>query len=144
VTPDWLASVEHTVNAATHRKKTRNFEIYVFPVISRIAISEVKSPHVYEIIKPLIEAGKLETAHRIRSEISAAFAYAIAHGFTDYDPAQAVAKHKGKALGRVERSEGGRAIDAQHRRLSRHFTVQCALKISPLLFQRPGEIRQME
>jgi integrase len=148
VTRDWLTSVGHTVNAATHQKKTRNFEIYVFPLIGHMGSNEVKSPHIYEIIKPLIESGKLETAHRIRSEISAAFAYAIAHGFTDYDPAQAVAKqipatkvkHRAaltdpKAVGQLMRSiEGYQGT----------FVVQCALKISPLLFQRPGEIRQME
>jgi integrase len=148
VTRDWLASIEHTVINNTHQKKVGNFEKHVFPAIGRMGINNIKSPQVFEILKPLIEAGKLETAHRVRSEISAAYAYAIAHGFTDYDPAQAVAKqipakkvkHRAaltdpKAVGQLMR-----CIDAYQGT----FVVQCALKISPLLFQRPGEIRQME
>jgi len=148
VARDWLASIEHTVIDNTHQKKVGNFEKHVFPAIGRMGISAVKSPHVFEIVKPLIEAGKLETAHRVRSEISAAFAYAIAHGFTDYDPAQAVAKqipakkvkHRAALTDPKEVGQLMRCIDGYQGTL----VVQCALKISPLLFQRPGEIRQME
>jgi hypothetical protein len=43
-------------------------------------------------LKPLIDKRQLETAHRLHSEISAIFAYAIVHNFTDYDPAQPVGK----------------------------------------------------
>jgi len=148
ITRDWLASVEHTVIGNTHQKKIGHFEKYVFPAIGRMGINEVKSPHVFEIVKPLIEAGKLETAHRIRSEISAAYAYAIAHGFIDYDPAQTVTKqipakkveHRAALTDPKEVGQLMRCIDGYLGTL----VVQCALKISPLLFQRPGEIRQME
>jgi integrase len=148
ITRNWLASVEHTVINNTHQKKVGNFEKHVFPAIGHMAIHDIKSPHIFEIVKPLIEAGKLETAHRVRSEISAAFAYAIAHGFTDYDPAQAVAKqipakkvkHRAALTDPKEVGQLMRCIDAYQGTL----VVQCALKISPLLFQRPGEIRQME
>lgn len=51
---DWLVSVEHTVIDNTHQRKIRNFEKHVFPVIGRLGISGVKSPKVFEIIKPLI------------------------------------------------------------------------------------------
>jgi hypothetical protein len=133
ITRDWLASIEHTGTEGTHHKRTRNFEIHVFPIIGRMGISDVKSPHVYEVIKPLIDAAKLETAHRIRSEIGAAFAYAIAHGFTDYDPAQAVAKqipaqkvkHRAALTDPKEVGHLMRCIDGYQGTL----VVQCALKI---------------
>lgn len=148
VVREWLASIEHTVTENTHHKKTRLFEMHAFPIIGSLGIGDIKSPHVFEIVKPLIEAGKLESAHRIRSEISAAYAYAIAHGFTDYDPAQAVAKqipatkvkHRAALIDPKEVGQLMRCIDAYQGTL----VVQCALRISPLLFQRPGEIRQME
>lgn len=56
-----------------------------------MAIGRIKSPDVYGLIKPIIAKNELETAHRVHSEISSVFSYAIAHGLTDYDPAQAVA-----------------------------------------------------
>ncbi|WP_051669967.1 MULTISPECIES: integrase arm-type DNA-binding domain-containing protein [unclassified Methylomonas] len=89
---EWPARTDHTVQAITQQKKIRRFELYVFPVIGGKPIAEIKSPDIFGIIKPLSGKNQLETAHRINSEISAAFSYAIAHGFTDYDPAQPVAK----------------------------------------------------
>jgi integrase len=146
VAREWLASIAHTVRDITHEKKIRRFERHVFPVIGGMGIREIKSPDIYRLIKPLI--AKLETAHRVHSEISAAFAYAIAHGFTDYDPAQAVAaqipaqkvKHRAALTEPKEVAQLLRDIYCYQGT----YVVQCALRLSPLLFQRPGEIRQME
>ncbi|WP_374086776.1 tyrosine-type recombinase/integrase [Methylomicrobium lacus] len=148
VAREWLASLLHTVTDKTHQKKVRRFELHVFPSIGQMGIAVIKSPNIYSLLKPLIAKGELETAHRLHSEIGAAFAYAIAHGFTDYDPAQAVAaqippqkvKHRA-AL--TEQKEVGQMLRDIYS-YEGTFVVQCALRISPLLFQRPGEIRQME
>lgn len=148
ITRQWLESTAHTVRDLTHHKKNRRFELYVFPEIGQIPIGDVKSPDIFAVIRPLIIKKQLETAHRVRADISAAFAYAIAHGFTDYDPAQAVGaqipaqkvKHNAavtepKQVGQLLRDIG---------QYQGTFIVQCALRLSPYLFQRPGEIRQME
>ena len=148
VTLEWLASTAHTVRDITQQKKLRRFELYVFPEIGHKPIGEVKSPDVFAIVRPLIIKNQLETSHRVRSDISGAFSYAIAHGYTDYDPAQAVgaqipaqkARHNAAI---TEPKQVGQLL----RDISSYqgtFIVQCALKLSPLLFQRPGEIRQME
>lgn len=148
ITRDWLVSIEHRVTGRTYIKKVRNFELHVFPLIGNMAVQEIKSPHIYDVVRPLIAKNYLETAHRVHSEISSAFAYAIAHGFTDYDPAQAVAKqipaqkvkHRAALTDPKEVGQLMRSIDSYQGT----FVVQSALKISPLLFQRPGELRQME
>ncbi|MDD2658191.1 MAG: tyrosine-type recombinase/integrase [Methylococcales bacterium] len=145
VARDWLSSIAHTVRDITHQKKIRRFELYVFPVIGDMPISEIKSPDIYSLIKPLTT--KLETAHRVHAEISAAFSYAIAHGLTDYDPAQPVAaqipaqkvKHRAALTEPKEVAQLLRDIYSYQGT----FVVQCAFRLSPLLFQRPGEIRQM-
>ncbi len=148
VTREWLASIAHGVRDITQQKKIRRFELYVFPVIGSLAIAEIKSPDVFGIIKPLIAKNQLETAHRVNSEIGAAFAYAIAHGFTDYDPAQPVAKQipaqkvKHNAAVTEPKEVAQLLRDIYHYQGT--FVVQCALRLSPYLFQRPGEIRQME
>jgi len=148
VAREWLSSISHMIRDITHQKKIRRFELYVFPGIGGKAISEIKSPDIYSLIKPIIVDNKLETAHRLHSEISAAFSYAIAHGFIDYDPAQAVAaqipaqKVKHRAALTEPKDVALLLRDIFHYQGT--FVVQCALKLSPLLFQRPGEIRQME
>jgi integrase len=142
----WLASTAHTVSELTHNKKIRRFEVHAFPVIGNMDISAIKSPDIFSLVKPLFN--QLETSHRIHAEISAAFCYATAHGFTDYNPSQAVSKQipakkvKNRAA-LTEPKDVGRLL----RDISGYqgtFTVQCAFRLSPLLFQRPGEIRQME
>jgi integrase len=147
ITGQWLDSTTHVVREITQQKKIRRFELYVFPVIGSKPIAEIKSPDVFSIIKPLIAKNQLETAHRVNSEISAAFAYAIAHGFTDYDPAQPVAKQipaqKVKHNAAITEPKEVAQLLRDIFSYQGTFVVQCALRLSPLIFQRPGEIRQM-
>jgi integrase len=95
----------------------------------------------------LIDKQQLETAHRLHSEISSIFAYAIVHNFTDYDPAQPVAKQipaqkvKHRAA-IIDPKQVGQLLRDMYA-YQGTFVVQMALRLSPLLFQRPGEIRQM-
>ena len=146
VARQWLNSTSHKVRDITHQKKIRRFEVHVFPVIGHMGIGAIKSPDIFSLVKPLFN--QLETAHRVHSEIRSVFNYAIAHGFTDYDPAQAVAaqipaKKVEHRAALTEPKEVGQLL----RDISSYqgtFTVQCAIRLSPLLFQRPGEIRQME
>lgn len=143
---DWLASTAHTVRDITQNKKIQRFEKHVFPVIGDMGICEIKSPAIFSLVKPLFN--KLETAHRVHAEISSVFSYAIAHGITDYDPAQAVAaqipakkvKHRAALTEPKDVAQLLRDISCYQGT----FIVQCAFRLSPLLFQRPGEIRQME
>jgi integrase len=146
VAREWFASTAHTIASHTHQKKIRHFEKYVFPVIGDTAISEVKSPVIFSIVKALFV--KLETAHRVRAEISALYSYAIAHGLTDYDPAQAVTKQipakKVKHRAALTDPQEVAQLLRDIYNYQGTFVVQCAFRLSPLLFQRPGEIRQME
>jgi Arm DNA-binding domain/Phage integrase, N-terminal SAM-like domain len=85
VARDWLASTLHTVRDITHNKKIQRFEKHVFPIIGGKTINEIKSPDIFSLVKPLFN--KLETVHRVHAEISSVFGYAIAHGLTDFTPA---------------------------------------------------------
>lgn len=147
VAVQWLASIEHLTTASTHTKKTSRLERLAFPVLGDKPISVITSNDVLTVLTPLIDKSQLETAHRLHSEISAIFAYAIVHGFTEYDPAQPVArqlpaqkvKHRAAIIDPREFAKLLR--DICHYQGT--FVVQCAFRLSPLLFQRPGEIRQM-
>ena len=148
VTREWLSSIAHTVREKTSIKKTRRFETYVFPIIGAMPIGEIKSPDIFSVIKPIIAKKQLETAHRTYSEISSAFSYAIAHGYTDYDPAQAVGKQipaqKVKHRAALTDPKDVAQLLRDIYNYQGTFVVQYALRLSPMLFQRPGEIRQME
>jgi integrase len=147
VTRQWLDSIAHLTAAMTHKKKASRIERLAFPALGNKPIKEIKSADVLTTLKPLINKQQLETAHRLHSEISAIFAYAIVHGFTDYDPAQPVAKQIPAQKVKHRAAIIDPKLVAQLLRdISNYqgtFVVQSAFRLSPLLFQRPGEIRQM-
>jgi integrase len=147
ITGKWLDSIVNLNSAGTLFKKRSRLTTWIFPHIGDKPINGIKSADVLAALKPLIETGKLDTAHRLRAEISAIFAYAIVHNFTDYDPAQPVAKqipaqkvkHRAalidpKLVAQLLRDIGN---------YQGTFVVQSAFRLSPMLFQRPGEIRKM-
>lgn len=148
VARDWLNSNTHTIREITHQKKLRRFELHIFPHLGAMPINDIKSPSIYQVAKLLIDKKELETAHRVRSDISAVYCYAIAHGLTDYDPSQAVAAQipAQKAKHRAALTEPKEVAQLLRDIFNYQgtFVVQRALRLSPYLFQRPGEIRQME
>jgi integrase len=147
ITRQWLDSIAHLTSEKTHTKKTSRIERLAFPLLGDLAINQIKSSDVLASLKPMIDKSQLETAHRLHGEISSVFAYAIVHNFTDYDPAQAVTKQipaqkKKHRAALIDPKQVGQLL----RDISNYqgtFVVQCAFRLSPLLFQRPGEIRQM-
>ena len=147
LTRQWLASIAHLTSVTTQIKKTSRLERLAFPVLGDLPIKEIKSSDVLAALRPLIDKMQLETAHRLHAEISSVFSYAIVHDFTDYDPSQPLAKqipaqkvrHRAAIIdptlvGQLLRDIGN---------YRGTFVVQSAFRISPLLFQRPGEIRQL-
>jgi hypothetical protein len=73
------------VSKLTHSKKTSRLKRLAYPHLGKIQITDIKSSDFFDV-------NHLETAHRLHSEISSIFAYAIVHNYTNYDPAQPVAK----------------------------------------------------
>lgn len=90
----------------------------------------------------------METAHRALQNCGQIFRYAIATGRAERDISAdlkgALPPVKGGYFAAVtdpkQVAELLRAIDAYQGT----FTVQCALKLAPLFFVRPGELRQAE
>ena len=147
ITGKWLDSISNLNSAGTLFKKRSRLTTWIFPHIGEKPINGIKSAEVLAALKPLIEAGKLDTAHRLRAEISAIFSYAIVHNLAEYDPAQPVAKqiptqkvkHRAAIIDPKQVAQLLRDIG----NYQGTFVVQSAFRLSPMLFQRPGEIRKM-
>lgn len=147
ITKQWLSSIAHLTSLTTHTKKTSRIERLSFPLLGDKPIKDIKAADVLKVLKPLIERQQLETAHRLHAEISSIFDYAIAHNFVEFNQAQPVAKqipaqkvrHRAAIIDPKQVGQLLRDIYAYQGT----YVVQMALRLSPLLFQRPGEIRQM-
>jgi integrase len=120
----------------------------VFPELGRLRLSEIDARTVLQVLRRVEARGALETAHRIRTVIGQVFTYAIALGLTDRNPAAALAKvlpsaeTKHMAAITDPTQAGGllRAIDDY----TGGDIVRWALRLAPLVFLRPGELRQLE
>jgi len=120
----------------------------IFPWIGKRPIAEIKAPELLTVIRRVESRGALESAHRVRTIAGQVFRYAVATGRAERDPAADLkgalppkkVKHHAAIIDPKEICALLRAIDGY----TGHFVVKCALRIAPLVFVRPGELRHAE
>ncbi len=120
----------------------------VFPWLGDKPVGKIKPPDILAVLRRVESRGALETAHRIRTICGQVLRYAVATGRADRDSAADLRgalppvreKHHAALVEPKEVAELLRAIDG----FQGTYHVKCALKLAPLLFVRPGELRQME
>jgi integrase len=125
----------------------KRLELDAFPFIGSRPIGEIKAPEMLAVLRR-IETRTLETAHRIRIACGQIFRYAVATGRAERDPiadlrgALPPAKNKHFAAPTDPKDVAPllRAIDEYEG----SFVVKCAMRLAPLVFVRPGELRQAE
>jgi integrase len=145
---EWLAAREDTVEPAQHLKTLARMENDVFPWLGGKPIADITATDVLSVLRRIDERGARYTAHRVRSEISRAFRYAVATGRAERDPCPdlqgAIPAPKAEHFPAITtpKEVGGllRAIDA----FRGTFIVRSALLLAPMLFARPGELRKAE
>lgn len=143
---EWLSQRSDTVEPAQTAKMLARMEKDVFPWLGQRPITEISAPEILSVLRRIDERGARYTAHRVRSEISRAFRYAIATGRAQRDPCPDLkgaiqpvrTEHMPAITTPKEAGELMRAIDA----FRGTFVVKCALQLAPLLFVRPGELRK--
>jgi integrase len=148
VAREWLALQEKTLAPATYAKAVWTLETLVFPYIGSRPIAKLGAVDVLKVLKRIEGRGTQETAHRTRQRCSQVFRYAVqteraAHDVTaDLRGALApvVSEHHAAITEPVRIGELLRAIDGY----SGHGVTTYALKLAPLLFVRPGELRHAE
>jgi integrase len=135
--------------AASHADKIMGrLEKDVFPWLGGRAIAEIKAPEVLTVLRRVEARGALDTAHRVHQNCGQVLRYAVATGRAERDvssdlrgalpPAQHT--HFASVTEPPEVASLLRALDG----FQGTFVVQCALRLAPLLFVRPGELRTAE
>jgi integrase len=145
VADEWLAKLDREGRAAvTVKKKAWLISLVDLDLGSR-PIGELTAPEVLAALRPIEARGCHETARRARATIGAVCRYAVSTGRSHSDPTQSlrgaltVPRVKHHAAVTDPQGIGGllRAID-DYRGAPQ---VEAALKLLPLLFCRPGELR---
>ncbi len=149
VARDWLdQKYRKETTAVTLQKTTRQLELHAFRVIGATPIQSLKSSDILAMLKPLANANKVETVHRVRTLCNSIFNYAIVHNIVEYNPVIALQG----ALPAIQVTH--RAAITEPVRVGQllrdlysytgTFVVTRALRLSALLMVRPGELRQAE
>ncbi|ABN90776.1 phage integrase [Burkholderia pseudomallei] len=144
----WMNERKTVVEIGQYEKTLARFDSDVFPWLGKRPIAEVDAPEILTALKRIDSRGARYTAHRVRSEISRVFRYGIKEGYCKADPARdlvdaippAQTTHFAAITDPAKVAEMLRAFDG----FSGTFPVLCALKLAPLLFVRPGELRQAQ
>lgn len=123
----------------------RRLELHVFPYLGKKPIAGITAAELLAVLRRVEHKGCNETAHRLRSACSRIWRYAIGSGRAEQDIAAALAGQLAPVNARnfatiTEPKKIGellRAIDGY----SGLHSVSAALKLAPLVFVRPGELR---
>ncbi|MDD2724523.1 MAG: integrase arm-type DNA-binding domain-containing protein [Methylovulum sp.] len=132
-----------------HKKRvTGLFERDLFPYIGSKPITDLKAPELLAALRRIEARNAIETAHRALQVCGQVFRYAIATGRTERDITPDLrgslktvkSGHFSAVTKPKQAAELLRAIDGY----CGSFVVKSALQLAPLVFVRPGELRQAE
>lgn len=132
-----------------HQKRTmRALEKDLFAHIGRRPIADISSPELLQVLKKIEGRGAIEVARRAKQTCGQIFRFAIASGRASNDPSAALSdslkpsrtRHFASITDPKKVGQLLRSID----NYPGTFTVNAALKLSPLLFCRPSELRCLE
>jgi integrase len=145
---EWHLRFESTWTPKHAKTIIRRLEANVFPWIGKRSIADITPPELLTVLRRVEARGALHSAHRIRIICGQVFRYAVATGRAERDPTAdlrgalppAQTKHMAAILDPQRLGALLRALYAYEG----SCVVRAALKLTPLLFVRPGELRHME
>lgn len=149
VARDWLKNTTNRRGAGTQAKVTKWLEKDVFPYVGGWPISTIRAKDLLDKVARRMEARSIhESTHRVMQICSQVFRYAVASGVVERD----VTVDLRGALATVEKAnyaaitdpgQVGGLLRAIYEYGGHQYTLT-ALKLSPLVFVRPGELRTAE
>ncbi len=142
----WMA--RQSVARVTAEKNRWLLEAFLFPEIGSRPIGEITPRDLLDALRKIEATGKLETAARAKIKAGQVFRYAMLEGKAEIDPTASLrgalkaakARHHAAVTEPAKIGQLMRAIDGFNGQPVTH----AALKLAPLVFVRPGELRAAE
>ncbi|PPU93236.1 tyrosine-type recombinase/integrase [Xanthomonas albilineans] len=146
VAREWMS--RQTVARVTADKNRWLLETFLFPEIGSRPIGEITPRELLDALRKIEATGKLETAGRAKIKAGQVFRYAMLEGKAEIDPTASLrgalkvakARHHAAVTDPVKIGQLLRAIEG----FSGQPVTHAALKLAPLVFVRPGELRAAE
>ena len=148
VAREWFAKYSATWTEGNKLKILARQENNIFPFLAGRPIDKITAPELLTALRIIEQRGALDVAHRTLQEVSRIFRYAIATGRAERDPAAdlrgALSPAQGSNFASITEPKAVgallRAIDGYEG----NIVVVYALRLAPLLFVRPGELRHAQ
>ena len=141
----WLTQYAAKLSSVTADKNLRLFERDIFPWIGGRPIAELRPKEILDTAKRIASRGAVDTAKRAIQLCGQVFQQAVEDEVVLSDPTRDIRrsikppkdKHFASFTEPKDVAELLRAIDA----FKGSFVVMSAIKLAPLVFVRPGELR---
>ncbi|HXY97516.1 MAG TPA: integrase arm-type DNA-binding domain-containing protein [Steroidobacteraceae bacterium] len=148
VAKEWLELQTKSLAPETISILSARLDSGLYPYIGSRPIAAITAQEVLAALRRIEARGKHETAHRVRALAGRVFRYAVATGRAQRDVAAdlkgALAPVKSKNFASVtDPVRVGELMRAIHS-YSGYPVTALALKLAPLVFVRPGELRGAE
>jgi len=148
VAREWLSKFRETWTDSHTETVVSRLEQNVFPDLGKKVTREITAPDLLRVLRRIETRGANETARRVRQICGQVFRYAIATGRADRDPsadlrgalAHVQVEHRTAVTDPKKLAGLLRVLDGYDGSL----IVRCALRLAPLVFVRPGELRKAE
>lgn len=148
VAREWFAKYQPTWSAGHASRIIRRLERDIFPWLGSRPIAEISAPELLATLQRIEKRDAIETTHRAMQNCGQVFRFAVATGRAERNPAAdlvgAIAPPVKTSFPTItdpiQIAELLRAMDGYRG----SFITQCAIRLAPLVFVRPGELRQAE
>ena len=148
VAREWHSKFSITWSDNHAQRILTRLEKDVFPWLGEKPVNAIKAPDILMVLRRVESRGALETAHRIRTVCGQVFRYAVATGRAERDPSAdlkgTLPPTKKKHLAAITDPEKVKGLLNAIDDFEGSFIVKCALRLAPLTFVRPGELRKAE
>lgn len=145
---EWFNELMPEKSKSYHDRTERILRKDLFPFLGNRPISSITAPELLATLRRIESRGAIDIAHRAKQTAGQIFRYAVSTGRAERDPSSDL---KGRLKSRNKKHHAAITVPKEVGRLLIAIdgfegteVVKTALKLSPLLFQRPGEIRNME
>jgi len=137
-----------TLSESYARDIESRFDRDIFPYLGHVPVNAIKAPQLLAVLRRIESRGALESAKRALQKCGEVFRYGVATGRCERDPsgdlkgalAPQPKRHFATLTDAKQIAGLLRAIDGY----SGQFVTICALRLAPLVFVRPGELRRAE
>jgi len=145
---EWYSKNATSWNESHGVRIIRRFERDIFPWIGGKPIADLTAPDLLSVVRRIESRGAVETAHRGLQNCGQVLRYAVATGRAlrdvSVDLRDALTPAIGKNLAAVTEPAQVAPMLRAFDGYEGSFVVKCALRLAPLVFVRPGELRRAE